>query len=216
MQGVDRFGSNTSIALEKGSRKVENLGTPHPYRSFRAGNTAIDCATIAKRLGAEHVTMVYRRTATEMTAYPHEVEFVRQEAIEFRFLAQPVRVLAENGRVTGLNCVHMELGDVDASGRRASRATIGTEFTIAADQIVKAVGQEKPALAVRLGLALDKGYIRVNSDFETSLPDVFAGGDCIRARNAASTVVAVQDGKLAAAVIHARILGRRIASQKDA
>ncbi len=176
-----------------------------------AGNTAIDCATVAKRLGAEQVTMVYRRTATEMTAYPHEVEFVRQEGIEFRFLAQPVRVLSENGRVTALNCVHMELGAPDASGRRAPRPVNAEEFTIPADQIVKAVGQEKPALAVRLGLTLDKGYIRVNHDFETSLPGVFAGGDCIRARNAASTVMAVEDGKLAAAAID-----RRIAVQKEA
>ena len=75
-----------------------------------AGNTAIDCATIAKRLGAEQVTMVYRRTAAEMTAYPHEVEFVRKEGVEFCFLARPARVLAENGRVTGLNCLQMELG----------------------------------------------------------------------------------------------------------
>ena len=64
-------------------------------------------------------------------------------------------------------------------------------------------------MAVRLGLALDKGYIRVNSDFETSLPGVFAGGDCIRAQNAASTVMAVQDGKLAAAAIDRRITSRK-------
>jgi glutamate synthase (NADPH/NADH) small chain len=175
-----------------------------------AGNTAIDCATIAKRLGAEHVTMVYRRAAAEMTAYPHEVEFIRQEGIEFRFLAQPVRVLSENGRVTALNCLPMELGAPDTSGRRAPRPASSEEFTIPADQIVKAVGQEKPPLAVRLGLALDKGYIRVSPDFETSVSGVFAGGDCIRAQNAASTVMAVQDGKLAAAAI-----GRRIAVLKE-
>ncbi len=174
-----------------------------------AGNTAIDCATIAKRLGAEQVTMVYRRTAAEMTAYPHEVEFVRKEGVEFRFLAQPARVLAENGRVTGLNCLHMELGAADASGRRAPLPVNGAEFTILADQVVKAIGQEKPALAVRLGLALDKGYIRVNSDLETSLPGVFAGGDCIRAQNAASTVMAVQDGKMAAAAIDRGITSRK-------
>jgi glutamate synthase (NADPH/NADH) small chain len=166
-----------------------------------AGNTAIDCATVAKRLGAEQVTMVYRRTAAEMTAYPHEVAFVRKEGIEFHFLAQPVRVLTENGRVTGLGCVHMELGAADGSGRRVPRPVKETEFAIPADQIVKAVGQEKSALAVRLGLAVDKGYIRVNNDYETSIAGVFAGGDCVRVKNAASTVMAVQDGKLAAAAI---------------
>ena len=160
--------------------------------------------------------MVYRRTAEEMTAYPHEVEFVKKEGIEFRFLTQPVRVLTENGRVTGLGCTRMELGAADASGRRSPHPVDGTEITIPADQVVKAVGQEKPALAVRLGFATDQGYIQVNGEFETSLPGVFAGGDCIRAKNAASTVMAVQDGKLAAAAIDQRIAGRRIAGEKEA
>jgi dihydropyrimidine dehydrogenase (NAD+) subunit PreT len=167
-----------------------------------AGNTAIDCATIARRLGAERVTMIYRRTAREMTAYPHEYDFVKREGVEFRFLTQPVGVETENERVTGLRAVRMELGPPDASGRRVPRAVAGSEFTIVTDQVVKAVGQEKPSLAERLGLAMERGYIRVSAEFETSMPGVFAGGDCVRAKNAASTVMAVQDGKLAAAAIH--------------
>jgi glutamate synthase (NADPH/NADH) small chain len=170
-----------------------------------AGNTAIDCATVAKRLGAEQVTMIYRRTAQEMTAYPHEIEFIRKEGVEFCFLTQPVRVLSENGMVTGVGCVRMTLGAADGLGRRIARPVDETEFTIYADQVVKAVGQEKPTLAGRLGLAVEKGYIQVNSELETSLPGVFAGGDCIRAKNAASTVMAVQDGKLAAATIDRRM-----------
>jgi dihydropyrimidine dehydrogenase (NAD+) subunit PreT len=170
-----------------------------------AGNTAIDCATIAKRLGADQVTMVYRRSAQEMSAYPHEYEFVKKEGVGFRFLAQPVRVLSDGGRVTGLACVHMELGPADSSGRRTPQATGDTEFVIPADQIVKAVGQQKPPLVQTLGLAADRGFIKVTADLETSLPGVFAGGDCIRAKNAASTVMAVQDGKLAAAAIHLRL-----------
>jgi glutamate synthase (NADPH/NADH) small chain len=83
-------------------------------------------------------------------------------------------------------------------------ANIG-EFVIPSDQIVKAVGQQKPALAQTLGLDVDRGFIRVSADMETNLPGVFAGGDCIRAKNAASTVMAVQDGKLAAAAIHLRL-----------
>jgi dihydropyrimidine dehydrogenase (NAD+) subunit PreT len=171
-----------------------------------AGNTAIDCATIARRLGAERVTMIYRRSAREMTAYPHEYDFVKKEGVEFRFLTQPIAVETENGRVTGLRAVRMELGPPDASGRRAPQAVAGSEFTIATDQVVKAVGQEKPSLAERLGLAIDRGYIRVNPEFETNMLGVFAGGDCIRAKNAASTVMAVQDGKLAAVAIHRRVM----------
>jgi glutamate synthase (NADPH/NADH) small chain len=162
-----------------------------------AGNTAVDCATIAKRLGAERVTMIYRRTDREMTAYPHEYDFVKLEGVEFRFLSQPVRVLPD-----GLECVRMQLGAPDASGRPAPEPVPGSEFVIPADQIVKAIGQKKPGIAALLGLATHSGFIRVDADHETSLPGVYAGGDCIRARGAASTVMAAQDGKIAAMAIH--------------
>ena len=168
-----------------------------------AGNTAIDCATVAMRLGAELVTMIYRRSSEEMTAYAHEYEFVKLEGVAFRFLTQPVRVLVDKGRVTGLVCVRMELGDADASGRKTSRPVAGSEFIVETDQVVKAVGQEKPWDG--LGVLRTRGFIEVNEEFETSIPSVFAGGDSIRARGTASTVMAVQDGKLAAAAIHSRI-----------
>jgi glutamate synthase (NADPH/NADH) small chain len=171
-----------------------------------AGNTAVDCATIAKRLGAERVTMVYRRTDKEMTAYPHEYEFAKKEGIEFRFLTQPVEVLHEGGKITGLKCVRMQLGAPDASGRPAPEPVPGSEFVLPCDQVVKAIGQEKPAVAKLLGLETEKGFIKVNDQFETSLPGVYAGGDCIRAKGSASTVMAVQDGKLAAFAIHRRLV----------
>ncbi len=171
-----------------------------------AGNTAIDCATIAKRMGAEHVTIVYRRSAEEMTAYRHEYEFVMKEGVVYRFLTQPVRVVTEAGRVTGLACVRTELGPPDASGRRSPRHIAGSEFMLPADQIVKAVGQEKLDFAAQLGLATLNGYLQVDANFETNLPSVFAGGDSIRVKNAASTVMAVQDGKLAALAIHRKTM----------
>lgn len=171
-----------------------------------AGNTAVDAATVAKRLGAERVTMIYRRTDREMTAYPHEYSFIKNEGVEFRFLTQPVEVIAEGGRVTGLKCVRMELGAPDASGRPSPQPVVGSEFVLPCDQIVKAIGQEKPAVARLLGLETEKGFIKVNDDFETSLIDVYAGGDCIRAKGSASTVMAVQDGKLAAFAIHRKLV----------
>jgi glutamate synthase (NADPH/NADH) small chain len=173
-----------------------------------AGNTAIDCATIAKRLGASRVTMVYRRTENEMTAYPHEYDFIKREGVGFSFLTQPIRVHSENGTVKSLECVRMSLGATDSSGRPSPQPVAGSEFLLAADQIVKAIGQQKPSLAVRLKLETEKGFIHVNEKFETSLPGVYAGGDCIRARGAASTVMAVQDGKLAARAIHERLVAR--------
>ena len=167
-----------------------------------AGNTAIDCATIAKRLGAEHVTMVYRRTDREMTCYEHEYDFARKEGIGFRFLTQPSRVLVDDEIPIGLECLRIELGPPDASGRPSPQAVAGSEFVLPADQIVKAIGQQKPALATLLGLTVSKGFIAVDAAFQTSLSGVYAIGDCIRSHGAASTVMAVEDGKLAAAAIH--------------
>jgi glutamate synthase (NADPH/NADH) small chain len=174
-----------------------------------AGNTAVDCATIARRLGAERVTMVYRRTDREMTCYEHEYDFARREGIEFRFLTQPSRVVLDDGIPVGLECLRVELGAPDASGRPAPQPVAGSVFVIAADQIVKAVGQAKPVLAAQLGLETRKGFIAVDDDFQTSRLGLYAIGDCIRASGAASTVMAVQDGKLAAKAIHRQLEPRQ-------
>ncbi len=146
--------------------------------------------------------MVYRRTDREMTCYEHEYDFARKEGIEFRFLSQPARVLVEDGRAVGLECLRVELGSPDASGRPSPQPVAGSEFVLSADQIVKAVGQQKPALAALLGLETNKGFIAVDADFQTSIAGVYAIGDCIRSSGAASTVMAVEDGKLAAGAIH--------------
>ncbi|WP_058189121.1 NAD(P)-dependent oxidoreductase [Terracidiphilus gabretensis] len=193
--------SKTDAASLRVGRNVVVIG---------AGNTAIDCATIAKRLRADRVTMVYRRTVSEMTCYEHEYLFALSEGIEFRFLAQPVGVVMKDGEVAGLECLRVELGKPDATGRPAPVVVAESEFVIEADQIVKAVGQVKPnqektGLAAAMGLKTEKGYIAVSADFETSVAGVYAIGDCVRARGAASTVMAVQDGKVAARAIEAKL-----------
>jgi len=188
------------------SKTSSTVGVGRNVLVIGAGNTAVDCATIAKRLGAERVTMVYRRTDREMTCYEHEYDFARKEGIEFRFLTQPLRVIAKDGVATGLECLRVELGVADASGRPAPVPVAGSEFVLNADQIVKAVGQQKPALAAQLGLATKKGFIAVDSNFKTSLDCVYAAGDCIRSTGAASTVMAVEDGKLAAHAIHQQLM----------
>jgi len=194
--------------IEQSKLDVQRLKVGRNVIVIGAGNTAIDCATIAKRLGAAEVTMVYRRSEKEMTAYAHEYQFIKREGVGFSFLTQPVRVLAEGENVTALECVRMTLGSPDTSGRPAPQAVAGSEFRLPADQIVKATGQEKPSVASLLNLKTEKGFIQVSAAFETSRPGVFAGGDCIRARGAASTVMAVQDGKLAARSIHERLVAR--------
>jgi glutamate synthase (NADPH/NADH) small chain len=171
-----------------------------------AGNTAVDCATIAKRLGAERVTMIYRRSEREMTAYVHEYEFVKNEGVEFRFLTQPLRVLTDKGMVMGLECVRVQLGAQDASRRPAPRPVEGSEFVLDVDQVVKAIGQKMTTVAELMQLDTEKGKIRVNESLETSVAGIYAGGDCIRSKGAASTVMGVQDGKLAARAIHERLM----------
>ena len=188
--------------IEASKANAENLKVGRNVIVIGAGNTAVDCATIARRLGADRVTMVYRRTDREMSCYEHEYDFARKEGIEFRFLTQPSRVVLEGGLAIGLECLGVELGAPDASGRPSPMAVKGSEFLLTADQIVKAIGQIKPSLAADLGLETMKGFIEVDASFQTSLAGVYAIGDCIRASGAASTVMAVQDGKLAAAAIH--------------
>ncbi len=156
-----------------------------------AGNTAIDCATIAKRLGAPEVTIVYRRSEAEMSAYRHEYEFAKNEGIEFRFYAKPSRVMQEGGSVTSLECI---------STQNTS------QFRLPADQIVKAIGQQRPSLATQLGLATERGFIAVNKEFETSIAGLYAGGDCVRDSGSCSTVMAVEDGKLAALAMHRKLM----------
>jgi dihydropyrimidine dehydrogenase (NAD+) subunit PreT len=188
--------------IEASKTDPANLAVGRNVLVIGAGNTAVDCATIAKRLGAQQVTMVYRRTDREMTCYAHEYEFARSEGIEFRFLSQPSRVVMENGKVIGLECLRVELGARDSSARPSPQPVADSEFLLAADQIIKAVGQTKPSLATQLGLETRKGFIAVDDNYKASIPGTYAVGDCIRSHGAASTVMGVQDGKLAAAAIH--------------
>jgi dihydropyrimidine dehydrogenase (NAD+) subunit PreT len=184
------------------SRSKLDSATLQPGRNvlvIGAGNTAIDCATVAKRIGSQLVTMVYRRTERHMTAYDHEYSFVKNEGVAFEFLAQPVRVLTADGQVIGLECVRTRLTP-------HPEPVEGSAFVLAADQIVKAIGQHGPSIASQLGLATERGLISVSNEMETSVAGIFAGGDCIRVKGAASTVMAVQDGKLAAAAIHNKVM----------
>jgi dihydropyrimidine dehydrogenase (NAD+) subunit PreT len=100
------------------------------------------------------------------------------------------------------------LGEPDRSGRPAPQLDLNARVVLAADQIVKAIGQDKLSVAAVLGVAAERGFIQVNSRFETNVPGIYAGGDCIRTKGASSTVMAVQDGKLAAVAINSRLTWR--------
>jgi glutamate synthase (NADPH/NADH) small chain len=165
------------------------------------GNTAIDVAREALRLGADDVTMVYRRTRREMPAYPHEVEEAEAEGVHFQWLATPTRLLGGE-RLEAVECQLMALGEPDESGRRRPAPLEGSEFVLAADTLVRAIGQ---AGHRELGdlLELDGGTIEVDEHWQTSNPKVFAGGDAVN--GGASAVEAVRAGRDAAIAIDRRL-----------
>src|SRR5580700_3382555 len=103
--------------------------------------------------------MIYRRTEHEMTAYPHEYDFVKREGVTFRFLVQPIKVHHENGNVNALECIRMTLGEPDSSGRPFPKTIPGSTMFLPADQIVKAIGQNQSSLVSTLNLKTEDGFI---------------------------------------------------------
>src|SRR5690606_20640545 len=139
--------------------------------------------------------------------------FVQNEGVDIRLMTQPLEVIGENGRVTGIRCVRTALGEPDGSGRRRPEPVPGSEFVLPADQVIKAIGQEKlTPLFDSLGLETEHGYVKTDPELRSSNPKVFAAGDCARLHGHALTVTAAQDGKIAAAAI-ARQLGVALASE---
>ncbi|GMK38820.1 oxidoreductase [Paenibacillus sp. CCS19] len=171
-----------------------------------AGNTAIDAATCSVRLGAEHVRIVYRRTKAEMTAYAFEFEFAKQEGIEFNWLTNPVRIIGdEQGRVTHLECVRMQLSEAGTDGRRMPIPIEGSEFLIPVDAVVTAIGQKRRVeLIEKLGLTHDRGVVMIDrATFRTSNPKVYACGDIVfgAGQGEAMVVSAAEQGKRTAQAI---------------
>ena len=163
------------------------------------GNTAIDVATAARRLGAEVVYMIYRRSREEMSAFDYEYDLAKADGVTFIWQAAPVRVLPDaRGRAQGLVCVKTELGSPDSSGRRSFRPIPGSEFALDVDMVVRALGQKKLAFVKDIPkLKLDGGKIVVNAEtMQTSNPKYFAGGDCVN--GGGEVVDAVAHGKRAA------------------
>jgi dihydropyrimidine dehydrogenase (NAD+) subunit PreT len=164
-----------------------------------AGNTAIDAVTQAKRLGAEHVIMVYRKTASEMPAYSYEFELAKHDGVEFAWQAAPVGIISddEDTRITGLRCEKTD-GSLQL-------------FDIPCDMVIKAVGQTKMAAFFEkvLGVETDeRGRVMVSESMQTTNPKVFAGGDCVNGGGEA--VEAAQMGKLAAQGIHETLSGKKV------
>ena len=176
------------------------------------GNVAMDAVRTALRLGAEKVYIVYRRSIEELPARAEEVEHAKEEGIEFRLLCNPTKITGynnpddprdpKNGFVTGMECIRMELGEPDASGRRRPVEIPGSEFTLDVDTVIMAIGTSPNPLikSTTDGLEVNRrGGIVVNEDGLTSRKGVYAGGDAVT--GAATVISAMGAGKVAAAAI---------------
>lgn len=172
-----------------------------------AGNTAIDGATSAVRLGADNVQILYRRTEKEMTAYKFEYEFAKQDGVEFKWLTAPKKIIGnEAGKVTGIECVKMKLGEAGPDGRQRPEEVKGSNFIIEVDAVIKAIGQTRfVSLIEAFGLAHTNGVVDIDeTTMQTSNGKVFACGDVVfgNGQGEAMVVTAVQQGKDAAYKIH--------------
>jgi glutamate synthase (NADPH/NADH) small chain len=168
------------------------------------GNVAMDSARTALRLGADDVYLVYRRSKDEMPARAEEVHHAEEEGLIFKFLTNPTRIIGdEKGNVKAMECLRMELGEPDASGRRRPIAVKGSEFTIDIDALIMSLGTNaNPLLPTATpGLALNKwGYIVANEETgETNLKGVYAGGDIVT--GGATVILAMGAGRKAARAI---------------
>ena len=171
------------------------------------GNAAVDAARVAHRLGAKEVSIIYRRSRVEMPAVKTEIDEAEREGVKIHILAAPVRVLTENNRLTGIQCIRMELGEPDASGRRRPIPIKGSEFNVEVDNVIIAIGQavDKAALPKELEYT-GWGTLIVDSvTLQTNIEGVFAGGDVVS--GPADVIAAIAAGKEAAISIERYLEG---------
>ena len=179
-------------------KKVKNFAV------VGAGNVAMDSARTAKRLGAEKVYLIYRRTEKEMPARIEEIEHAKQEGIIFHILSNPVEIIGEDSFVEKVRCIRMELGEPDSSGRRSPVPVPGSEFEIEAQAIIMAIGQGPNPLLLKkipgLGLTRKGNIIADEKTCRTNIKGIFAAGDIVS--GAATVILAMGGGKKAAISIN--------------
>ncbi len=200
----------TRINLMRANREDYSTPIKIPKRAIiiGAGNTAMDCCRTALRIGSEKVTIVYRRGREEMPARAEEIENAEHEGVEFKLLTNPKRFIGdEKGQVKAIECLRMELGEPDESGRRRPVTVKGSEFTIEADTVIVALGQNPNPLirSTTDGLETQSwgGIITDSATGMTSIPGVFAGGDAVTGE--ATVISAMGAGKIAAVGIDRHI-----------
>ena len=196
----------TRVNLMKAYRADSTTPVQHAKRVavVGGGNVAMDAARCAFRLGAEEVSIVYRRSLEELPARREEVEHAMEEGIQFRLLNNPVEIVGdENGFVSGMKCVRMELGEPDASGRRSPVEIPDSEFLLDCDCVIMSIGTSPNPLikSTTKGLEVNRrgGIVVEEATGKTSLDGVYAGGDAVT--GAATVILAMGAGKTAAKAI---------------
>lgn len=175
------------------------------------GNTAIDAARTALRLGANNVTIIYRRTREEMPASTEEINATIAEGIKIQYLTAPVEVIKENNKMIGIKCIKMKLGDLDKSGRRKPIPILNSEFVIKADMLIPAVSQSPDKKLAELFNINTTKWGTITYDeltFATSSPGIFAGGDVVTGPG--SVIQAISNGKNAAIAIDNYLFDRKL------
>lgn len=171
------------------------------------GNTAMDSARTLLRLGSKPI-IVYRRSIAEMPAHPDEIEAVKEEGIEIIFLANPVKFKMKKGRLQGIDCIRMKLGELDKSGRRRPIPIKGSEFFLKVDEVLPAIGEVPDAKPFIGKMELDSDrWMKINEYFQTSIKGVFAGGD--GATGMGTVTHAIGEGKKAAFYMDQYLRGKR-------
>lgn len=216
VDGEDLAGVIDGIRFLRSVNSGEPVNIGKCVAVIGGGNTAIDCARTAKRLGSESVTLIYRRTREEMPAAGEEIEALLHEGIEIQFLSTPVRFYGDNGSLTQMECVRMELGEPDASGRRRPVPIENSEFTVPVDSVITALGQ-----ATETGFTEGSGVVQgrggtIDVDLATGVTNVdgiFAGGDV--STGPAYVVDAIAAGQKAARSINRYLRGETAGGLPD-
>jgi formate dehydrogenase beta subunit len=199
VEGEDSSGVMECISFLRQVSLGEEVKLGDKVAVIGGGNAAIDASRTALRLGAKEVTIIYRRTRAEMPASPEEIDEAIKEGIKMSFLAAPNKIIQENGQLN-LECIRMELGESDASGRRRPMPIAGSEFTVEFDNIIAAIGQQ-PEIPARFGLNVGRvNTVQVDSaTLATNIEGVYAGGDVVT--GPASVIEAIAAGRKAASSI---------------
>jgi formate dehydrogenase major subunit len=206
--GEDLAGVQSGIGFLGRVSRDESLTVGKTVVVIGGGNTAIDAARTALRLGAIRVTILYRRAREQMPAWAEEIEAALEEGIALETLAAPIRIESVDGRLV-VSCIRMELGEPDASGRRRPVPVQGSEYTIEADEVIAAIGQQVDAsMAASAGLSDWGSIVADERTGQTALEGVFAGGDCVSGADIAVNAVAA--GRRAAFAISQYLKGEQV------